>query len=271
MNPAPVILILAATKKELQCLEPHVRGLRPRRQEAPGGGGTDPQSFEFRSFEVLSFEGQIGSHHIAAAETGTGKSNAAMACFDLLGRLDARAALCLGCAGAFRPSGLSIGDVVIADREVFADEGAASPQGFLDLRRLGLPLARGPDGQAVYNVLPAAVPEPGFDRRLSGAAFQIKIGTVATVSTCSGTEEAAEEIYRRWQPLAEAMEGAAAALAALRRRRPFLEVRGISNFAGQRDRQGWDIDTACARAAAVAAAIIEAMGRDMGRDSQGRP
>ncbi len=258
MNPAPVILILAATKKELRCLEPHIRGLRPCRQEASGGRGTYP----------LSFEGRIGNYHIAAAETGIGKSNAAMACFDLLGRLDAHAAIYFGCAGAFRPSGLSPGDVVIADREVFADEGAVSPQGFLDLRRLGLPLSQGPDGEAVYNVLPAAAPEPGFDRRLSGAAFQIKIGPVATVSTCSGTEEAAEGIYRRWQPLAEAMEGAAAALAALRCRRPFLEVRGISNFAGTRDRQGWDIDTACSRAAAVTAAIIEAM--DL-KESQGRP
>ena len=42
------------------------------------------------------------------------------------------------------------------------------------------------------------------------------VGPVACVSTCSGTDEAAHEVVRRTSSLVEAMEGAAAGLAARR-------------------------------------------------------
>mgnify|MGYP003310184123 CR=1 FL=1 len=53
--------------------------------------------------------------------------------------------------------------------------------------------------------------------------------------------------------LAEAMEGAAVALAANETGCPFVEVRGISNEAGDRDHSRWDIDLACKNAARVVA------------------
>jgi futalosine hydrolase len=41
------------------------------------------------------------------------------------------------------------------------------------------------------------------------------------------------------------MEGAASALVAVRFDIPFLELRGISNRAGNRNRQEWDLAGAC--------------------------
>jgi futalosine hydrolase len=172
--------------------------------------------------------------------------------------------------------------VVVATEEIFADEGAQSPEGFLDLERLNLPLGRH-CGQPLFNRLllrsssPRAPRKAGktpeddelerlvslYERELTaefGGRFAVHRGPMATVSTISGTAEAAREIYERWAPLAEAMEGAAAALCCIRVGCPFQEIRGISNFVGDRDRAKWDIPTAIENAAEVAAVSLESVG-----------
>ena len=87
---------------------------------------------------------------------------------------------------------------------------------------------------------------------MAGAVF--RIGPIATVATCSGTDEAADAIARRTGALAEAMEGAAVVHAARRLRVPALEVRAISNTTGDRDRQVWDL---AGGLAALGAAVRE--------------
>jgi futalosine hydrolase len=70
------------------------------------------------------------------------------------------------------------------------------------------------------------------------------VGPIATVSTCSATDNSAREVARRTGALAETMEGAACALVAHRRGIPFAEVRAISNYTGARANQRWDIQSA---------------------------
>jgi futalosine hydrolase len=186
--------------------------------------------------------------------TGAGKAAAALETALAIAEAAPALTVQLGCAGAFPSSGLSPGDVVIADVELLADEGAASAGGFLDLETLGLPTTlRGP--RPLFNEIPVA--RPRFEtwpalQALAAGRFLVRAGRLATVSTVTGTAERAGELERRWGPLAESMEGAAAALAAWRHGIPFLEVRGISNAVGLRDRGAWDIDLACAHAAEVA-------------------
>ncbi len=179
--------------------------------------------------------------------TGPGKANGAMRASEAIVRFEPSLLVVCGCAGAFASSSLRVGDVAIAYGETFADEGVVCPTGFLDLESMDLPLHEVDDG-CVYNEIPLhRIPEHTIERlrRRALDRFRVARGQFATVSTCSGTDARAAEIAARWHPIAESMEGAAIALAGLAHSRAVIEVRGISNHVGNRDRDSWRIEAAC--------------------------
>jgi futalosine hydrolase len=191
--------------------------------------------------------------------TGVGKVSAALGTAAALRELAPALALQIGCAGAYPRAFLEIGDVVVADGEILGDEGVESPEGFLDLAHLGLPAAFD-RGAPVFNRVPTGAPSAAqWEEALRriGSHFTLRRGRLVTLSTASGTRRRAEEVAAHWDPLAESMEGAAAALACLRHGCPFLEVRGISNQVGERRREEWDVETACEHAAEVAQRLLE--------------
>ncbi len=253
MSPARTVhsaLLIAATELEIRPVLHYVTGL------------------ERHEKQFFLAEGTLGGASVLLAETGVGKSNAAITTSSLLDSNPASTVIMTGCAGAFPQARLTTGDVVVADREVFADEGVLTPRGFLDLREIGLPIFAGRDGHAVYNEIPIEDPPVDVSSLADGLDFTVIAGTIATVSTCSGTPEAAERLHARWGAVAEAMEGAAAALAALRANRRFLEIRGISNLAGGRDRDAWEIERAASNAACVVARVVAALGERREREAR---
>jgi futalosine hydrolase len=177
------------------------------------------------------------SERLEMVVSGVGKAAAAGATARFADPVRHAAVISLGVAGALPGSGLEIGDVVLAERAAFADEGFQTPEGFTDIASAGFP--PGPEGgmgarsdDAVVDLL----------RPLADTA-----GVVATVSTCSGTDALADEIARRTGAIAEAMEGGAVGVTAQRLSRAagrplwFSELRVISNTTGDRDRQRWDL------------------------------
>ena len=167
--------------------------------------------------------------------TGVGKANAAGALATTLDPRRHGAVINIGVAGSLPgDSPPRIGGLVLATASVFADDGLATPDGFVTQAALGfppadLPAMEFPGDVALLRALGAA----------GGASARI-----ATVSTCSGTDALAAEIARRTGAVAEAMEGAAAALVARRFGVPFAEVRAISNTTGDRPSQRWDLHAA---------------------------
>jgi futalosine hydrolase len=240
ITPSAPFLILAATEFELREIRRAAKAPRPKGQP------------------VATSKGAIGRSPVVLAVCGVGKSSAAFCAGHLLGREEYRAVLNLGCAGAFPGGALSMGDVVIADREVFADEGADAPEGFLDLAKLRLPVLDAP--APIYNLVPIRSPcrlSPHSLARLSGElGFPVRAGPLCTVSTTSASDRRSREVAARWRPMAESMEGAALALAALRHSLPFLEVRGISNYTGDRDPGAWELSRAVSRAAAAMTRLV---------------
>ncbi len=170
--------------------------------------------------------------------TGIGKANAAGAVSRVAASTEYSLIISLGVAGALPGSALNIGDAVVAVRSVFADEGLVTPERFEPMSELGFAPAPGLTDQSVPSDTEAA----GAYLSLSGAAA----GPIATVSTCSGTDERAAEIVARTGALAEAMEGAAVGLVAHRFGIRFAEVRLISNTTGLRSDQVWDLPAALA-------------------------
>jgi futalosine hydrolase len=150
-----------------------------------------------------------------------------------------------GIAGGFAGR-VGIGDVVVAQTAHFADLGAATDGGFLDLAGLGLA-----GGEPLTS--------PRSDQvcaALAAGGLQPRAGGVLTLATMTGTDARAAALadaHRR--ALAEAMEGYGVAWAAVQHGLPWAEVRAISNLIGRRDRSRWDIPAAFAALSAAIAAL----------------
>ena len=171
--------------------------------------------------------------------SGVGRTNAALAttrCVLESGPFDG--VLSLGVAGALPEvePGLEIGDVVVATESIYHEEGIATPSGFKDMTALGFPL-----GDFEGNRIPA---EAALLERFGALG---RCAAIATVATCSGSDDSALEVRRRTGAIAEAMEGAAVLHVAGALGLPALEMRVISNTTGARDRQVWDLDQALDR------------------------
>lgn len=189
--------------------------------------------------------------------TGVGKVNAAAAAAMLVrsGQTVINLGICGALPGAHGGSAATatIGDVIVASASVYADEGLETPRGFVDLASLGFP----PGGPAFGGVsVPIAPPLLECVRNIVPAPA--RSGPIATVSTCSGTDERALAVANRTGAIAEAMEGAAIAHVLARLRGGpggIAEVRVVSNTTGDRDRQVWRIAEAFGRLTDVARAI----------------
>ncbi|EDY53264.1 conserved hypothetical protein [Streptomyces clavuligerus] len=135
-----------------------------------------------------------------------------------------------GIGGGFAPYA-PVGSLVVADAIVAADLGADSPDGFLPLDELGF-------GRTSHR------PPAALAARAAEAAGAL-LAPVLTVSTVTGTAARAAALSGRHpRAAAEAMEGFGVAEAATAAAVPVLEVRGISNPVGPRDRAAWRIGDA---------------------------
>ena len=163
--------------------------------------------------------------------SGVGRTNAAIATTRAIlehGPFDA--VISIGIAGSLPGSDLDIGDIVLASSSIYFEEGLLAPDGFHDLASMGFPL-----GDFPGNAVPA-------DQDLLAMAGSLGVlGPVATVASCSGTDEAAQAVVERTGAIAEAMEGAAVLHAGRASGLPGIEIRAISNTTSDRDRQTWDL------------------------------
>lgn len=197
---------------------------------------------------------QIGPG-VSLVMSGIGKVNAAGAVLRAVDPTRDTLVLSVGIAGALPAidgaARASIGDVVCATASVYADEGLQDSRdsvgigGFLDCAAMGFPLA-GPGSAGGRFEVDEAV------RAVLGPAADV-LGPVATVSTCSGTDDLARRVAARTGAVAEAMEGAAIAHALTRLAMHgggavrFGELRVISNTTGDRPGQTWELARALAR------------------------
>jgi futalosine hydrolase len=198
------------------------------------------------SMEGEGLPAMVAGRSLALLRTGVGPVNAAFALTRFLAENRARAVVACGVGGAYRGSGLDPGAVVCAETETYADLGAESPEGFLDMEALGLPVI---DGEPpLFNRLPVDLfPTP---RRVP----------FVTCATCTGTEAQAAALVARTGGAVESMEGAAVVHVARLMGVKVGEVRGISNAVGDRDRARWRVRESAAAARAALVAWIEAGG-----------
>ena len=177
--------------------------------------------------------------------TGVGPAPAGIAIASRLACDPPELVLSVGVAGSYEGVGPELLGTVLATRSVFGDHGVEEPAGFRDLAAMGFPSA-----------------EEGWDRpdpRVASLLGDLAdaSGPIATVAACSGRADRATELAKRTGAVAEAMEGAAAALACHRFGVPFAELRVISNIVGDRAQHPWRLDEALSGVGRVAKLAVE--------------
>ncbi|GAA2125659.1 futalosine hydrolase [Glycomyces algeriensis] len=127
-----------------------------------------------------------------------------------------------GICGAFRGKA-RIGDLLIATDSVAAELGVALPWGFQPIDELGFGTNR-----------------IGCNTVLTVAVEGVR-GEILTLASITGSDGIAANLAHRYpDAIGEAMEGFGVATAAQQAGLPFAEIRGVSNYIGDREVEKWD-------------------------------
>lgn len=199
------------------------------------------------------YRGKIGGNKVVHVISGIGKTNASHAATLLIERFFPSLIINFGVGGAYPSSGLRVGDIAVAKKEIYGDEGLLLKDGFHIADAIGIPLLR-KNRKRYFNefhldkslVKKAMEVIPPNSPLLNGGRgdYQIKSGAFVTVSAVTGTNKRAKELEQRFNAICENMEGAAVAHVCAIYGIPMLEIRGISNIVEDRDKSKWDIKNA---------------------------
>lgn len=159
--------------------------------------------------------------------TGVGMVNTAYFCARYVSS-DYDLTINAGVCGAFNRN-LKLGETVIVDEDVLSEMGAEDGKSFIPFKEMGLP------GTNVFE----------NERKFEYAHLK-KLRKVKgiTVNKVHGDIESIAEVYKRWQPDVESMEGAAFFSACSHSNIPFLQIRAVSNYVEKRDKSKWKMDLA---------------------------
>lgn len=157
----------------------------------------------------------------------------------------------IGIAGAYPGSGLSVGDIVVGESEMFGDLGLEIPgeEGFR-------PVGSMPWADMEYRT-PLSLDSSPF-LEVASRLPRFTVGKGCTVNACAGTRATGERRRRLFGADFESMEGAAAALACGRAGVRVAEVRAISNVAADRDMRPENVAQALDRLGTFLHAWLEA-------------
>lgn len=224
----------------------------------------EPRIFSSRLDMLCS--GMYRDRKILVGTTGVGKVNAAITTASLLQAYGISEVWNIGCAGAFQDGPLRIGDVLVSETFVLGDEGVLTEKGIVSPEAIGIPLLHvGKSG--IYDRLPLGMspllrrvreltPAGSYRRGASSDSpliasesqelFKVAYGPSLTVGMVSGDPQTAAKRFETYAAYAENMEGSAVAQTCFRFGVPVLECRGVSNMAGDRCKDRWDIEKAVA-------------------------
>jgi futalosine hydrolase len=193
--------------------------------------------------------GTFADKEVIVAFSGLGKVNAAAAAAAILSNYSVARLWMWGSGGAYDLPGVEISDVALASEEILGDEGVATISSWQPLDAIGIPLIDS-TVTPIFNRMEVDPLELKRSRQLFGEwerilpAPRIHVGPFVTVSAVSGSAARARLLSNRYRALCENMEGGAVAQICLRYQVPFLEIRGLSNRAGDRKKKRWQLGKA---------------------------
>jgi len=93
---------------------------------------------------LIFCRGLLRGRPLVLVASGVGKTNAAHAATLFLEKFRPEIIINFGVGGAYPESGISVGGIAVADQEIYGDEGVVTPDGFMDMRGMGIPLLSNP-------------------------------------------------------------------------------------------------------------------------------
>jgi futalosine hydrolase len=166
--------------------------------------------------------------------TGVGSLNASYGLMKHLQVKKPDIVIMAGIAGAFDQS-LILGDVVAVKNESLADLGVNEKDGYQD----------------VFDLKLLAANEFPFKQKKLTNPFKVLmertklplVGSV-TVNQITASKKTAELYQTKYKAKIENMEGAALHLVCMKENIPFVQIRSISNYVGERNKQKWKLKEA---------------------------
>lgn len=166
--------------------------------------------------------------------TGVGSINTTYALMKHLQVKKPDVIIMAGIAGAFDQS-LKLGDVVAVKQEALADLGVQEKDGYKDVFELKL----------------LAANEFPFKQKKLTNPFKVlmertKLPTVGsvTINQITSSKKTAALYEANYKAKIENMEGAAFHLVCIKENIPFVQIRSISNYVGERNKQKWKLKEA---------------------------
>lgn len=172
-----------------------------------------------------------GGHTVEVIITGVGGTVTAASLAARLATGMPQLVIQAGIGGSFTEA-LPPGSLAVVGDEVFADLGAIEHGRLTDVFDLGLVGS----GQAPFTARRLVNP-----RAESWARTGLPIVRGATVNCIASTPGQVAAIRAKYNPDLESMEGAALHYVCLQQAVPFVQLRAISNWVGDRDRSRWTI------------------------------
>lgn len=162
--------------------------------------------------------------------TGTGAAPTAYALTKRVNQVDYDLVIQAGIAGSFDHTILPA-TVVVVKKDKFGDLGAIEESGFQSLFQMGL---AGENDYPYRN---------GWLINDSAWMKETELGSVSaiTINTITATPEL---FNKEKEDFIETMEGAALHFVCLQEDIPFLQIRSISNYVGDRNKQNWKLEEA---------------------------
>ncbi|THU32001.1 futalosine hydrolase [Niastella caeni] len=138
-----------------------------------------------------------------------------------------------GVAGSFSNS-YPPGSLVLVKEEVTGDLGVEENNEFKDVFDMNLPQITAPyTGKSLVNKHGELLQRYNLP--------QVKAVTINEITT---RESRIQQLQQKYQPVVESMEGAAFHYIALIEKIPYIQLRAVSNFVGERDKTKWKMKEA---------------------------
>ncbi len=155
-----------------------------------------------------------------------------------------------GVAGSFLQE-IEIGEVIAVRRDTFADLGIREGKNFSNLFESALAENEQPflNGY-LYN-----------NHSVLESCYLKKVNAI-TVNTITDDHEVISQWVLKYHPAIESMEGAALHYVCMQESVPFIQLRAISNYAGERNKANWDLQGAISNLNLALQLVIDGVGQE---------
>ena len=178
---------------------------------------------------LSSTKGSVNGHEVEILITGVGSAATSYALTRQLLWRSPEMVIQAGIGGSFNTA-YPPETVAFINEEVFADLGTFQSGGFDDIFDLGLA------GENDHPFTGRMLLNPQLDPWIK---YGLPFVRGATINCISSTNEQIDAIKNKYNPVIESMEGAALHYACLMEHIPFIQLRAVSNFVGERDKTKW--------------------------------